>query len=1100
MKNSIITLLAVVISFLGFNRLMNRSFDIAVPQFGQSTTFDTKSLIDHATGFSLRNNSMFYSETADPWFDIDLDYGIKTIVVDVDSVDGTSNAQIFYYNDAETLTQEHSIWTALDHGRYYIQIPGGNYNLFRLDLTDQEDVGLNINSISFYKNRCFPIIFWLSYALFLAFAGGLVLILRKYKAICGWIGEYRYFKYVLVIAISISCILIYGALVNAGHQYVYYDIGGGDEPESYIPLFASYIQKLQNHELAEWTWNNGLGTSMSGFWGYMANPVTFLVIVTGVFAGMSSINTMVLVAQLLNILAVGLLCYRYLSYFDGRCRSKAIASYIAAFSGYMILYAQHYVHAEFGIYIFITLILVEEILRAERFSLSNVLLAVDCAFMFVCTIYLAYMIAIFTGIYTIFRLTQKYDGKQIKVAVIKLLQILGAAVTGFFISMPFVLVIVNELLYNSDRVSSDRGLFSAIWNFLMVPYHKEALVTIFLRLLSSNLQGAGNDFWGQTDSYACDYYSSPELFFSVFIVAFVAVYYVSLASRFQEKKQRIIRIIAGLLTAFVIFNRLGSAVFNAFVAPFGRYTYLLMPLFAIITVVSVDQLEEQARSIRITYILSCAFTAAVLCLEEFFVLNNGKPRYVASLASIDIILLACSVCLFFPKGIRKRRAAVGILSILAFANIVIESYVTVNYRIFCLFSEDITDQDDYDTQDALEYIKNTDDSMYRVEKNYYDIIYYHDAYLQNYRGVSTYNSTINANVKEFYRLYCNPAINFYGADGFWYSYMNVTNDIVQSSVLGVKYYLSNSTAYDGSLFEKVYANDGVAVYRNRAIDSFGVFYENAIPKSEVLNVGYANRVGVLSAAVVLEDEDISEAHNVVNCEYVEDMLDEKTVSYRQIVSDRKHMEISVDDASNDEDDVLYLEFSSNLAYADHMMLYFDQGDGYQILTPYYYRGNDKRNQEARIALPPGTKRIKFESSIEDYEVYNLRIAATAQPYVPHPADICISEENDSHLQGTIQNGTEGYLFLPIPYEKGWTVMVDGRKAELLKADSGFMAIYLEEGAHSIQAEYRFPGEKCGIIFSAFGISIVLLEGIYLFRAKKQREHCADKAAMGGGRK
>ena len=1083
-KNSVVALLVIVISFFFFSFVAHRRIEVAGLPFGQSTTFDTNALADYATDFILRDDGMFYSETADPWFSIELDYGIKTIVIDVDSVDGTCNAQIFYYNDNEALEQERSVWTVLNHGRFYIQIPAGNYNVFRLDLTEKENVGLKINSVSFHKNRCLPMIFWISYAMFLAFACELAVMLRKYKAICGQIGEYRYFKYVLAIAISISCILVYGALVNAGHQYVYYDIGGGDEPESYIPLFSSYIQKLQNHELAEWTWNNGLGTSMSGFWGYMANPFTFLVIITGVFFGMSSINIMVLVAQLLNILAVGLLCYRYLSYFDGKCRSKAIASYMAAFSGYMILYAQHYVHAEFGIYIFITLILVEEILKAKRFSLSHILLAIDCAFMFVCTVYLAYMIAIFTGIYTIFRLVQKYDGKQCKEALSKLGQILGAAVIGFLISMPFVLVVVNELLYNSDRVSSEKGMLAAILDFLLVPYHKEAFVTIFLRLLSSNLQGAGNDFWGQTDSYACDYYASPELFYSIFIFAFAAVYYVSLSSRFREKKQRVVRIIAGLLTAFVIFNRLGSAIFNAFVAPFGRYTYLLLPLFAIITVVSIDQLEEQARSIRITYILSCAFTAAVLFAEAIFVLHSGKPKYTILLAAIDIVLVVFLAFLCSTPCVKRRKLLVGAFSTLVFANVVIESYVTVNKRAFCLFSEDITDQDDYDTQDALAYLKNADDSMYRVEKNYYDIIYFNDAYLQNYRGVSTYNSTLNANVKEFYRLYCNPAINFYGADSFWYSYMNVTNDIVQSSVLGVKYYLSNATAYDESLFEKVYTNGGTAVYKNRAIDSFGVFYENAIPKNEVLNLGYADRVGVLSGAVVLEDEDVSEAHNVVDYDSIKAMLDEKPRSYSRIASDGNYMKISLDDAVDDGALVSYLEFSSNLAYADHMMIYFDQGDGYQVLTPYYYRGNDERNQEARIALPSGTQRIKFESSIEDYEVDNLRIVATAQSYVPHLADIRISAENDSHLQGTVQNGTDGYLLLPIPYEKGWTVTVDGKQAELLQADSGFMAIYLEEGSHNIKAEYHFPGEKCGIIFSAFGIGILLLEGAYLFRAKK----------------
>lgn len=1086
LKKLFIIILTLVITFLCFNFIMNKSFVIGGFKKGHSTSFDTKSLENYATDFTLQEDGSYYSESADPWFSINLDYDVKTIVLDVESISGTCNAQIFYYNDEEGVTQEHSKWVSLDNGTYYVQIPKGNYNLFRLDLTEQEGTSFKINSISFYNHRCLPTTFWVLYVVFLGCLHGLYRLFKTFKSLKEKIGEYKFYKYVLILTIVISCIIVYGALIYSGHQYVYYDIGGGDEPESYIPLFSSYIQKLQNHTLSEWTWNNGLGTSMSGFWGYMANPCTFLVIITGVLFGMSSINTMVLVAQLLNILAVGLLCYKYLSYFDGKNHSKAIASYIVAFSGYMILYAQHYVHAEFGIYIFITLILVEDILKHEKFCWGNVWLAIDCAFMFVCTVYLAYMIAIFTGVYTIFRLVQKYDKSQMKEASIKLGQIFAAAFTGFLVSLPFILVVVNELLFNSDRVSSENGLLSSVLNLLTVQYHKETLITIVLRFLSSNLQGAGNDFWGLTDSYSVDYYSAPELFFSVFDFIFMAVYYATLNSRYKDKKQRIVRVIVGLLVAFVVFNRLGSAIFNAFVAPFGRYTYLLLPLFAIVTVVSVDELAERTKRVRKSYIIVSVFTIVVLLAELFFVLNNNKPSYIVTLIVADVILVFVLLLICAINSKKMKKMSVGAFSALIFVNVTLESYITVNNRIFCSFSKDITDQDDYDTQDALAYIQQSDDSMYRVEKNYYDIIFYNDAYLQNYRGVSTYNSTLNANIKEFYRLYCNPAINYYGADSFWYSYMNVTNDIVQSSVLGVQYILSNSTSYDDSLFEKVYSNESVSVYKNKAINSFGVFYENAISKSEVVDRGYASRVGVLSSAVVLEDGDATNASNVIDYSYIKNLLYEKEISYNLISSNANEMEITFDEVESN-DVAEYLEFTTDLTYADHILVYFDTGSGYEALTPYYYRGNDEKNQEARITLPAGTKKIKLESSVENYKVTNMRVITTNQPYVPNDASISIDATTDSHLEGTIHNNTDGYLLLPIPYEKGWTITVDGNEVDILKADSGFMAVYLKEGNHNIDIQYQFPGEKCGIIFAALGTFIVFLECIYLCTRKNKNK-------------
>lgn len=1087
-KKSIITLIVLIISFSGLSLIMNGTVVFGGFTWGSKTVYDTGLLSNNAVNFDLQENGSFYSETADPWFDINFENGVKTIVLDIEDVSETCNAQIFYYNNEKPLSLEHSVWTTLNEGKTYVQIPSGEYCFFRLDLTDQENVSIKINSISFYKHRCLSAVFWIAYLIILIYVYGVYAFAKNYKNIYNKIGDYNFYKSVLAFAIAASCIIVYGAIVISGHQYVYYDIGGGDGPESYIPLFSSYVHKLQDHTLAEWTWNNGLGTSMSAFWGFIANPCTMIVIAFGALFGMSTINTMVLVVQLLNIFIVGILCYKYLSYFDGKNKSKAIASYIAAFSGYMTLYAQHYVHSEFAIYIFITLILVEEILRQDKFSVSNVWLAIDCALLFICTVYLGYMIGLFTGVYTIFRLMQKYTKTQIKVVFVKLGQILGAAITGVIIAMPFVLAVVNELLFNSDRVNSGNGgLLSSVISLLTIPYHKEAFVTIFFRLLSSNLQGAGNDFWGQTDSYACDYYAAPELFFSVFILSFGVVYFATLWSRHKDTKQRVLRVSAGILVIFVIFNRLGSALFNALVAPFGRYTYLLMPLFAIVALVSIDELEERKKSVRNSYILAGIVTVTAIVCELLFVKNNDKPAYISFLAIIDILLVFIMIVVVCIKSHKFDKFVAGAFAILIFVNVTADSYVTVDKRIFCSFSKDITNQDDYATQDALEFIKNYDGSMYRVEKNYYDVIYYHDAYLQNYRGVSTYNSTLNAKVKEFYNLYCNPAINFYWKDSFWYSYMNVTNDIVQGSILGVKYILSDSTAYDDSQFEKVYSNDEVSVYRNKSIDSFGIFYENAISKSEVVNLGYADRVGVLSQAVVLEDEDASNASNVVDYSFVSDSLNEQECAYSVIDENVTGMELSVDDINTEDNAVSYLEFTTNLTYDDHMMVYFDNGNGYEILNPYYYRGDSSLNQEARIALPLGTQKIKFESSVENADIHNVHIYVTDKPYVPKDASVDIGVVSDSHLRGTIDTDKSGYLLIPIPFEKGWIVNIDGEEADIFQADSGFMAVYIENGMHNIEIMYSFPGQKYGIILTAFGGIIIIIECIYLF-LRKRRYH------------
>ncbi len=53
-------------------------------------------------------------------------------------------------------------------------------------------------------------------------------------------------------------------------------------------------------------------------------------------------------------------------------------------------------------------------------------------------------------------------------------------------------------------------------------------------------------------------------------------------------------------------------------------------------------------------------------------------------------------------------------------------------------------------------------------------------------------------------------------------------------------------------------------------------------------------------------------------------------------------------------------------------------------------------------------------------------------------------EKDSHVTGNVDAKADGYVMCMIPYEKGWTVTVDGEETEILKGDIGFLAFKVAE--------------------------------------------------------
>lgn len=1073
--------------------------------------------------FELKDQNTFVSLSSDPWFMVEIPHKVNTIIVDIDDLSRNCNAQIFYFSDKQELDSSASIYFTLHEGKNYIQIPDNGYNLFRMDLASQKGVELTINEIIFYGERVVPVWFlviavtvWVItsaviYICIFQKDGGKAVLEKWYRKV----GSYKFYQMLLLILMIVTIVIVYGKILVSGNEYVYYDIGGGDEPEAYIPLFTSYINKIRTGNVNFWTFNNGLGTSMTGFWGYILNPFLLLVFVAGTIFGIGTMNPMLLAGQILNIILCGLLCYYYLNNFKGSHFSKAIAAYICSFNGYMILYAQHYVHSQFCFYFLVMLIILEKVIKSKKVGKYHFYFALWCAVLFCCSVYIGYMIGLFSGIYVLFRMFQRYSRFEYKEVLRKIFTMLGFACIGIMISMPLVLPVVNELLFNSNRITgSEMSFIEKIKDFLFVPYLKEAIKTSLLRMLSSNLEGTGNDFFGSTGGTVGDYYAAPTLFFSVFILVFVAIYYATLHKRTKSRIQYVLQIVIGLLVVFLVFNRLGSAAFNAFVATFGRYSYLLMPLFAIVSSTAIDEFKEMQNKKRYILVVSTIITGAILMWQYGILQEYEKPVYLIKFVEVDTIIVLIAVVLFTFCNKIKTTILYTIFTVLVIGNVMLDSFVTVNNRVFCTFSSDLTDEDDIYTQDALSYVETQDDSMYRLEKDYYDLIYYHDAYFQNYRGISTYNSTLNANVKEFYRLYCNPAINFYGYDSFWYSFMNVSNDVTQNSLLGIRYILSNDGEYPANAYQKVYTNGEVAVYKNKAAESFGIFYTNAVSKSGILGLTYGERIDVLSKAVVLEDEAAQASKLVTDYADINNMLKKKEVfnlqSKMELVSENgsqfnktenkiiveadeeASLDIVLDNALAQKGVFTFLKFSTNLDYGNNLKIYFDTGEGFDKIKPYYYRGGvDGICQEARILLPEGTKKLRFVCSKESFSIMNLCAETTEEPVIPNETVPVVKRISDSLLTGTISNKTEGYLFLPIPYEKGWTATVDGKETSIIQADSGFMAILLEEGEHEICLKYIFPNFKLGLAIAALGIIILIVCVVYCMKNNSHRIKVGD---------
>lgn len=90
-----------------------------------------------------------------------------------------------------------------------------------------------------------------------------------------------------------------------------------------------------------------------------------------------------------------------------------------------------------------------------------------------------------------------------------------------------------------------------------------------------------------------------------------------------------------------------------------------------------------------------------------------------------------------------------------------------------------------------------------------------------------------------------------------------------------------------------------------------------------------------------------------------------------------------------------------------------------------------------------------------------------------------TSHTNNTLTGTITITNPSYLFFSIPYDKGWTLYLNGEKTAFESVQGGFIGLFLESGDYDISLTYVPAGFKFGAILSSLSvlgyIAILILE-------------------------
>lgn len=109
-----------------------------------------------------------------------------------------------------------------------------------------------------------------------------------------------------------------------------------------------------------------------------------------------------------------------------------------------------------------------------------------------------------------------------------------------------------------------------------------------------------------------------------------------------------------------------------------------------------------------------------------------------------------------------------------------------------------------------------------------------------------------------------------------------------------------------------------------------------------------------------------------------------------------------------------------------------------------------------------------------YELESLRVAAHTTAAEERALDsaqkspVTLTVDTNAYT-AKVDVEEDSLMLLTVPWSKGWTATVDGKAADLMKADIGFMAVDTPKGAHIIELRFETPWLRMGACLSTVGV-------------------------------
>lgn len=862
----------------------------------------------------------------------------------------------------------------------------------------------------------------------------------------------------------------------------------------YGPFFAELYDRITQGGSLMYSWTTGLGGNFLGnLFNYLSSPVSVLILLFGHKNMPEAIAAIILVKCALSS---GTMAY-YLKKATGK-DDLTISAFgiLYAFCGYFIAYYWNIMWLD-AIVLFPLLMLgIEKIIENKKFGLYMFALA----FIMFSSYYMAFMACIFSVVYFLVYYFSKYNpnARFAEKAVytdsetqateksgfaysVKNSRFLSAGLIFAGVSVFCAMLVAFSLLptyFSLKNCSATSGTF---------PTDYKSYFNIFdffvnhLAFIDPTIRSSGNDVL-------------PNVYCGMLTVLLLPLYLFNKKIKLREK----ISYSALLIFTYFSFNiNFLNYIWHGFHFP-NDLPYRFSFMYSFVILVMAYKVFTNIRDYSAKEILGSGIGVALFAVLAQKLgsknLTDATVYVSIAFAVVYTVILAC---------MRNEKCKKTVICAVLFSCVCAEVLIadTANFSMSQTKTNYVQDYDDFKSAKSIVDEENSE-LFYRMELA--KLRTRNDPSWYGYNGISAFSSMAYEKVANMQKK-----LGVYGNNINSYTYYPQTP--LYNAMFSLKYLFDN-TDYcnlNSNYYSPVCENDTYKVYENNFFLPIAYCVNDRITDwTYNMTNPFMVQNSYFSLAANIGDDLFSEVEiydaSYSNTQSIGSNITSGTYTYQKNNADSEASITLTVFAESEENLYLYVS-SSSFSNADISSDSFNYTQ--DISKPYILDiGSHEIGEEIRITLQIADDDNK-SGSFEFY-LYQINSDIWQKGYEKlKQGAITLESFDDTDIKGTVTAAESCVLYTSIPYDKGWTIYIDGEKideTDYVILENTLLACNIDSGTHTVEFKFKAQGLTLGFAISGIALIILLVFVLYKVVTRKKvavtavmQDDTADSDSFGG---